>query len=145
MTVRTVWAITSGSYSDYSIRLICDSKEVAEAQAELWNGLTCDNGEFSVEEFPCTDSLIPRSAYYMHQVYDLPGGYGEYGHVNVFLPGERPPESLADQVIVTDPFSAGGGKGAISVTGRSSMSAERTRKIAQDRYAYEKAKRSEIT
>lgn len=44
MTQKTIWAVSSGSYSDYGVHAICSSKRIAEEVAERLGA--------EVEEFP---------------------------------------------------------------------------------------------
>ena len=42
--MRTIYAVSSGSYSDYRVQFVCESKAVAEASASALRG---DDGDYN--------------------------------------------------------------------------------------------------
>lgn len=59
--LKKMWAISSGSYSDYRVDAVCESKEIAEAVAAKMNLLESRGyDEYGVEELPVLDESIHR-------------------------------------------------------------------------------------
>ncbi|AYB70187.1 hypothetical protein SEA_ONEIAGILLIAN_77 [Microbacterium phage OneinaGillian] len=59
---KTMWAISSGDYSDYRVTAVCESKEIAEAVAKKMNMLEGHKGygEYGIEEMPVLDESVHR-------------------------------------------------------------------------------------
>lgn len=59
---KTMWAISSGSYSDYRVTAVCESKEIAEATVAKMNLLEGNSSydEYGIEELPVLDESIHR-------------------------------------------------------------------------------------
>lgn len=53
---RVVWAVSSGSYSDYRVHFACPDKKTAEALVKHLNGRE-KYGEYGVEELPVYDAI----------------------------------------------------------------------------------------
>lgn len=54
----TVWAVSRGAYSDYFVRVVCATKEIAQAYADGMNvGRKSEWDMYEVEEFPYLDSV----------------------------------------------------------------------------------------
>lgn len=70
MTMRTMWAVSAGDYSDYRVLCICETKEAAEIVAAKYNQhLGSRYGVADVEEFALVDGSVQReSILYMQQV-----------------------------------------------------------------------------
>lgn len=72
---KTVWAISSGSYSDYRVDAVCESKEIAEATAAKMNMLENRRyEEYGVEELPLIDESVHKVVVYYMNVEILDAG-----------------------------------------------------------------------
>ncbi|UVT31346.1 hypothetical protein SEA_MARCIE_84 [Microbacterium phage Marcie] len=72
---KTMWAISSGSYSDYRVEAVCESKEIAEATAAKMN-LIDQRGydSYDIEELPVIDESVHKVIVYRMNVVILDAG-----------------------------------------------------------------------
>lgn len=94
---RRMWAVSSGAYSDYSVRCLLESEEEAERLAARINGIDSSFDGARVESFPIVTADIERvEMLYIHALIADDGTaetpYERYDMIWAFDPDYAPDE-----------------------------------------------------
>jgi hypothetical protein len=82
--LKKVYVITSGSYSDYGIVMICDTRESAEKAVELYDKSSTSSMEFDIEEWNMNtrkpEDMYPCWMWYYNLETNILERFDRYGY-----------------------------------------------------------------